>query len=90
MGSTANVLADAKKTLAKANSFTNSVEGNPTSSFAPKKDTAPETASAPYHMAHTARKPSIKGLVDQAGAENTKPREDALKSLTGGTGSSAL
>ena len=32
-----NILKGAKDTLAKANRFTENVEGNPTSSFAPKK-----------------------------------------------------
>lgn len=53
----ANVLAGAKDTLARANKFTESVEGNPTSAFAPKKMAAPkipqahEYSHAPYHMA---------------------------------------
>lgn len=53
-----DALASAKNTLAKANQFTQSVEGNPTSTFAPKKPTPPRVpqAHAPsYNLAHQAR-----------------------------------
>jgi hypothetical protein len=80
----AKALASARETLAKGSKFTESAEGNPTSSFAPKTQTAPETTGASYHMAHAARKGNtVKALAEQAGGENTKPREDALKALTG-------
>lgn len=55
------VLAGAKKALANANKFTQSVEGNPTSSFAPKKIQSPhipqvhEHSEAPYALAREAR-----------------------------------
>lgn len=52
-------LNSAKSTLEKANRFTQSVEGNPTSTFAPK---APEPPKVPQ-----ARKPSY-GLASQARA----------------------
>jgi hypothetical protein len=77
----AAAIASAKDALAKGSKLTQSAEGNSTSSFAPKTETAPETTKAPYHMAHTARKNSIKDLTGQAGGENTKPREDAMKAL---------
>lgn len=53
-----NALKGAKETLAKANKFTQSVEGNPTSTFAPKKPEPPKVpqAKAPsYSLAHQAR-----------------------------------
>ena len=52
-----NVLAGAKDTLAKAEKFTKSVEGSPTSSFAPKPIQKPkipqshEYSQAPYALA---------------------------------------
>lgn len=58
-------LQGAKKTLARANRFTQSVEGNPTSAFAPKppkkiegiKAASPphEHSDAPYALAHDLR-----------------------------------
>ncbi len=52
-------LQGAKAQLAKANRFTQSVEGNATSAFAPKKIEAPkipqakhEYSEAPYALAH--------------------------------------
>ena len=47
-----NILAGAKKTLENANKFTESVEGNPTSHFGPKKPTTPKVPQA--HEAHEA------------------------------------
>lgn len=57
-----DVLAGAKATLAKANNLTASVEGNPTSHFAPpatpshitgvKAAPANELSKTPYSMAH--------------------------------------
>jgi hypothetical protein len=41
-----NILAGAKKELAKANNLTQTVEGNPTGSFAPKKTPAPKVPQA--------------------------------------------
>jgi hypothetical protein len=53
------ILSGAKKTLADANKFTQSVEGNPTSAFAPKKIPTPnlphEHANAPYALARELR-----------------------------------
>lgn len=54
-----SILAGAKKTLANANKFTNSVTGNATDAFAPKKPTAPKIPQshkdAPYSLASEAR-----------------------------------
>jgi hypothetical protein len=55
------VLAGAKKALGNASKLTESVEGNPTSSFATKKMEAPkipqahEHAAAPYALARELR-----------------------------------
>lgn len=55
------ILSGAKDTLAKANKFTESAEGNPTSAFAPKKTPAPkipqvhEHSEAPYALARDLR-----------------------------------
>lgn len=83
-----NILKGAKDTLAKANNFTKSAEGTPTSSFAPKSESAPESTKSPlpsYRDTYNKRKSGVKALADQAGSENTKPREDAMKALTGGS-----
>lgn len=53
-----NILSGAKKTLANAQKFTQSVEGNPTSSFAPKKTEAPkipQVHNTPYSAARQLR-----------------------------------
>ena len=61
------VLAGAKKTLADANKFTQSVEGNATSAFAPKKPSVPKLpqshSEAPYSLARELRAKSAN--VDQ-------------------------
>jgi hypothetical protein len=67
-----NILAGAKKTLADANKFTESVEGNPTSRFGPKKPDAPKIPQAhdtPYSMARELR----------AKTDNVKQYTDASK-----------
>jgi len=77
-----DALNSAKDTLAKANRFTESVEGNSTSSFAPKKPEAPHVpqARAPkapsYSLAHQA-----KALVSGFGnvAEGLKNRQENVK-----------
>lgn len=51
-----NILAGAKKTLANAAKITQSVEGNPTQSFASRH----EFAHAPYAVAHAARMEATK------------------------------
>ncbi len=59
----AKTLEGAKTTLANATKFTQNVEGNPTSSFAPKKTETPHVpqahashpANASYGMAREAR-----------------------------------
>jgi hypothetical protein len=62
-----SILKGAKDTLASANRFTESVVGNPTNAFAPKKIEAPklpaahEYAHTPYSIAHKAS-----GLADEA------------------------
>lgn len=53
-------LAGAKKALGEASRFTQSVEGNPTSHFAPPKPTAPKIPQA--------KQPSY-SLVDEAKAQ---------------------
>ena len=53
-----DALKSAKDTLAKANRFTQSVEGNPTSTFAPKKPESPKVPQAhqpSYSIASKAR-----------------------------------
>lgn len=53
-----DALNSAKDTLAKANRFTESVEGNPTSAFAPKKPEAPKIPQMhkpSYSLAQQAR-----------------------------------
>lgn len=73
------ILQGAKDTLAKANKFTESVEGNPTSAFAPKKPEAPKIPQshkeAPYSLAHEARS------AGQGIAERAKIEAEARKSL---------
>jgi hypothetical protein len=68
-----NILAGAKKTLADANKFTESVEGNATSHFGPKKPEAPKIPQAhqdaPYSMARELR----------AKSDNVKEYTDATK-----------
>jgi hypothetical protein len=76
-----DALNAAKSTLAKASNFTNSVEGNPTSSFAPKKEEKPKIpqahASAPtYSMAAQART-TAEGL--KARRENVQQYLDSTK-----------
>jgi hypothetical protein len=56
----------------------------------PAKETTQTTPKVSYRAAHKARGGSISDLADQAGHEDTKPREDAMKSLSGGTGAAAL
>lgn len=60
--STESILQGAKDTLAKANKFTNSVTGNATNAFAPKKPEPPKVpqatkphADAPYALARELR-----------------------------------
>lgn len=60
--STESILQGAKDTLAKANKFTNSVVGNATNAFAPKKPEPPKVpqvtkphADAPYALARELR-----------------------------------
>lgn len=53
-----DALNSAKSTLEKANKFTQTVEGNPTSAFAPKKPEAPKVPQArkpSYSLASQAR-----------------------------------
>lgn len=56
-----DALQGAKDALGKATKFTESVEGNPTSAFAPKKPEAPHVPQAhppkapSYNLAHQAR-----------------------------------
>lgn len=71
------ILAGAKKELGKANDMTKSVEGTPTSAFAPKN----EFSQASYKIAQAA-KPKPKSYVQDVseGIKNRKEMEDkALK-----------
>jgi hypothetical protein len=79
-----NILAGAKKTLANANKFTESVEGNPTSRFGPKKPDAPKIPQAhqdtPYSMARQARADTAEtGQAIKAKSDNIKEYTDASK-----------
>jgi hypothetical protein len=67
-------VAGAKDALANATRFTQSVEGNPTSSFAPKKVPAPKIPQAKPD------KPSY-GLVDEArsAAEGIKAKRENVE-----------
>lgn len=49
--STESVLQGAKDALARANKFTNTVVGNATNAFAPKKEPAPKIPQAPKQHA---------------------------------------
>ena len=71
----AKAVADSKRVLANATKFTQNVEGNPTSSFAPKKIEAPHipqvhpsAAKTPYSLAH---KPSVGNVPGGNSAEGT-------------------
>lgn len=81
--STERILQGAKDTLAKANKFTNSVVGNSTNAFAPKKPEAPKIPQthkdASYSMAHEARKEPT--VVDELNEKmrNVKQYTDATK-----------
>ena len=66
-----DALKSAKDTLAKANRLTQSVEGNPTSTFAPKKIESPKVPQA--------RKPSY-SLASQARAL-ARGQEDTAEGL---------
>jgi hypothetical protein len=67
-------LAGAKNALANANKFTQSVTGNSTDAFAPKKPTAPKIPQshkeAPYSVAHQARETG-EGIKARMENENT-------------------
>lgn len=69
-----NILAGAKKTLANANKFTENVEGNPTSAFAPPKPKPPHVPQAheqaPYSLARELR--AKQENVEQYEAANPK------------------
>lgn len=74
----------AKKQLASATKFTQNVEGNPTSAFAPKKIPAPKIPQthqeAPYSLAHQAREAGesvASGL--KAKKENVEQYTEATK-----------
>jgi len=72
-------LAGAKSALANANKFTQSVTGNATDAFAPKKPTAPKIPQthreAPYSLARQARETG-------EGVKNRMENENAgLKTL---------
>jgi hypothetical protein len=69
-----DALKGAKATLEKANKFTQSVEGNPTSAFAAKKPVTPHIPQAKkptYDMAAEARD----------AAEGIKRRQDTFQQL---------
>lgn len=73
-------LNSAKSTLEKANNFTQTVEGNPTSAFAPKKPEPPKTPKAPrrpsYSLASKARA-LVSGFGNEA--EGLKSRQQNVQ-----------
>lgn len=77
------ILTGAKKALARANQFTQSVEGNPTSTFAPH-----EFSKASYKLPHTTRKSEGVGTIPGGNPgmaaelnEAQRMREEAKKAL---------
>jgi hypothetical protein len=68
-----DALAGAKKTLANATKFTQSVEGNPTSTFAPKK---PEKPRIPQAHESTSPSYSLASKMRKAASEATAPAAD--------------
>lgn len=84
-----DALSSAKDALAKANKFTETVEGNPTSSFAPKKPEPPRvpqarTSKAPSYSLARQAKALVSGYGDVARGlksrqENVKQYVDAQK-----------
>ena len=85
MGSTANVLANAKKALENANKFTGSVTGGKPSAFTPKPGPKAQPAKADYSHVREARKaPEFLGVrSDEAPELNTalQAREEAKQAL---------
>lgn len=67
-------LAGAKDTLAKASNFTQSVEGNPTSSFAPKK------ALPSYSKSYAARNPKPRTTGEDI-SEGLKAKNRAIEEV---------
>lgn len=77
-----SVLAGAKKTLADANKFTNSVTGNATDAFAPKEEPKHISGVPSYKQAHEARKAGgLADLAEQAGSEKAIEARAPLKEL---------
>lgn len=73
---------DSKRVLANATNFTQNVEGNPTSMFAPKAEPKHITGVPSYQQAHAARKAGgLSGLVEQAGSEKAIENRAPLKEL---------
>jgi hypothetical protein len=79
--SVSKVLEGAKNTLANATKFTQSVEGNPTSAFEPKKPAAP-------HVPQAHAKPSYSMAASQRGntvAEGLKAVRDNVQQYADST-----
>jgi len=78
-----SILAGAKKTISNANNLTQSVEGNPTSHFGPKKTDAPkvpQTHNTPYSLAREGRAASASTANELAAkSDNVKEYMDATK-----------
>lgn len=77
----AAAVASAKEALAKGSKLTQSVEGNSTSSFAPKEPPKEVPGISKYHVARAATKAGgssgLTGLVNQASGEDAIGRHDA-------------
>lgn len=66
------ILEGAKKALANANKFTQSVEGNPTSSFVPH-----EFSKASYKLPHASRREMVPGVGMGPTGDTTAPEFNA-------------
>jgi hypothetical protein len=75
--STEGILAGAKRALANASKFTQSVEGNPTSTFAPH-----EYSKVSYKLPHEARKFESGGVIP-GGNPNMAPELNEAQRMRG-------
>lgn len=74
----AAAVKSAKDALAKANKFTESVEGNPTSAFAPKKLVAPHIPQA-HEFAKTPYSLAVPAEDAKAALRNSAQRDQMIK-----------
>jgi hypothetical protein len=81
----AKALAGAKDALAKGSKFTQSVEGNSTSSFAPPAPPKEVPGVSKYHVARTARSAGgsepIGGMTGAEGKTALESHDNAMKAL---------